>query len=168
MPSFYEDMIKNDARFNSVSRVGDPNLIEPVTRSAIANILDDARALGIELMIFETYRSQARQQELFNQGASKLRVVGVHHYGLACDLVKVVAGEPSWKGDFSFLGKLAHDHRLIWGGDWGDPSVPHTFIDAVHVQRCAVSLQPALFRGSFYPDAQYDPYAAAARATIAV
>jgi hypothetical protein len=26
----------------------------------------------------------------------------------------------------------------------------------------------ALFRGSFYPDAQYDPYAAAARATVAV
>src|SRR5437667_11869784 len=115
MPSFYEDVIKNDARFNRAKRVADPELIEPVTRAAIANILQDARALGIELMVFETYRSQARQQELFNQGASKLRVVGVHHYGLACDLVKAVAGEPSWKGDFSFLGKLAHDHRLIWG-----------------------------------------------------
>ncbi len=168
MSSFYDDVIKNDARFNSAKRVADPELLEPVTRAAIANILQDARALGIELMVFETYRSQARQQELFNQGASKLRVVGVHHYGLACDLVKAVAGEPSWKGDFSFLGKLAHGHRLIWGGDWGDPSVPHTFVDAVHVQRCAVSMQPALFRGSFYPDAQYDPYAAAARATVAV
>jgi len=164
MPTFYEDVIKNDARFNSVNRVADPGLVEPVTRAAIASILNDARALGIELMIFETYRSQARQQELFNQGASKLRVVGVHHYGLACDLVKVAAGEPSWKGNFSFLGRLAHDHRRIWGGDW----VPHPFIDAVHVQRCAVSLQPALFQGTFYPDGQYDPYAAAARATIAV
>src|SRR6058998_2471955 len=88
MPSFYEDVIKNDARFNSAKRVADPELLEPVTRAAIANILQDARALGIELMVFETYRSQARQQELFNQGASKLRVGGVHHYGLACDLVK--------------------------------------------------------------------------------
>jgi D-alanyl-D-alanine carboxypeptidase len=71
MPSFYEDVIKNDGRFKSVNRVADPNLLEPVTRSAIANILHDARALGIELMIFETYRSQARQQELFNQGGLK-------------------------------------------------------------------------------------------------
>ena len=63
MPTFYEDVIKNDARFNSVNRVADPGLVEPVTRAAIASILNDARALGIELMIFETYRSQARQQE---------------------------------------------------------------------------------------------------------
>jgi len=92
-----------------------------------------------------TYRSQARQQELFNQGASKLRVVGVHHFGLAVDLVKVVGGEPSWKGDFSFLGRLAHEHGLIWGGDWGDPAVPHTFIDAVHVQRA-----PYLYSQHFF------------------
>jgi hypothetical protein len=100
----YEDLIKNDPRFDSVKRVSAMALLEPVTRTAINNITDDARALGIDLMVFETYRSQARQQELFNQGASKLRTVGVHHYGPACDLVKVVSGEPSWKGDFSFLG----------------------------------------------------------------
>ena len=107
MASFFEDVIKNDPRLDSVKRVNDMALLEPVTRAAIGNILADAKALGIDLMVFETYRSQARQQELFNQGASKLRVVGVHHYGLACDLVKVVSGEPSWKGDFSFLGRLA-------------------------------------------------------------
>ena len=166
MASFFEDVIRSDSRFDSVKRVADINLLEPVTRSAVSRIVEDAGALGIDLMVFETYRSQARQQELFNQGASKLRVVGVHHFGLAVDLVKVVGGEPSWKGDFSFLGRLAHEHGLIWGGDWGDPAVPHTFIDAVHVQRCAVSLQPALFRGSFYPDADYNPYRAA-RATVA-
>ena len=32
MPSFYEDVIKNDARFNSAKRVADPELLEPVTR----------------------------------------------------------------------------------------------------------------------------------------
>jgi hypothetical protein len=45
MSSFYEDVIKNDARFNSVNRVADPELLEPVTRAAVASILDDARAL---------------------------------------------------------------------------------------------------------------------------
>src|SRR5439155_23399559 len=90
MASFFEDVIRSDSRFNSVKRVADINLLEPVTRSAVSRIVEDAGAPGIDLMVFETYRSQARQQELFNQGASKLRVVGVHHFGLAVDLVKVV------------------------------------------------------------------------------
>src|SRR5437879_11156333 len=142
MPSFYEDVIKNDARFNSAKRVADPELIEPVTRAAIANILQDARALGIELMVFETYRSQARQLELFNQGASKLRVVGVHHYGLACDLVKAVAGEPSRKGDFSFLEKLAHEHRLIWGGVGGVSSFRLSSFERVKFKSATSSMHP--------------------------
>jgi hypothetical protein len=95
---------------------------------------------------------------LFNQGATKLRKVGVHNYGLACDIVKSINGQPSWKGDFSMLGQLARDHGLIWGGDWGNPTIHHTFVDAVHVQRCTVSRQAALFRGDWYPDDAYDPY----------
>src|SRR5438477_13219095 len=117
MPSFYEDVIKNDARFNSAKRVADPELLEPVTRAAIANILQDARALGIELMVFETYRSQARQQELFNQGASKLRVVGVHHYGLACDLVKAIAGGAFLEGGLFFPRKACARSPVDLG--WG-------------------------------------------------
>src|SRR5438552_8547538 len=67
MASFFEDVIRSDSRFNSVKRVADINLLEPVTRSAVSRIVEDAGALGIDLMVFETYRSQARQQELFNQ-----------------------------------------------------------------------------------------------------
>jgi|ERR1022692_1790665 hypothetical protein len=73
-------------------------------------------------MIYETYRSQNRQMELFNQSATKLRIVGVHHFGLACDIVRMVGGEACWKGDFSFLGQLAHSSGLIWGGDWEIPT----------------------------------------------
>jgi hypothetical protein len=51
--------------------------------------------------------------EALSSEATKLKTVGVHHYGLACDLVKDIAGEPSWKGDFAFLGRLAKKHRLI-------------------------------------------------------
>ncbi len=81
------------------------------------------------------------------------------HYGLACDIVREVAGEPSWKGDFAFLGELAHASGLIWGGDWGNPKIKHSFVDAVHVQRCTVVRQPALFAGTWYPDDAYNPYA---------
>jgi D-alanyl-D-alanine carboxypeptidase len=158
MGTFYTDVIQRDSRFNSTERVADPALLEPTMRQLVQQIVDAAQQMGISVMVFETYRSQARQQELFNNGATKLRTVGVHAYGLACDIVRVVGGEPSWKGDFSFLGQLAHSSGLIWGGDWGDPSVRHSFIDSVHVQRCTVARQPALFAGTWYPDDSYNPY----------
>jgi hypothetical protein len=158
MGTFFDDVISNDSRFNSVTRVADLNLLEPVTRELVEQIVEGAAALGFSLMVFETFRSQARQEALFAQGATHLKKVGVHHYGLACDIVKVIEGEPSWKGDFSFLGQLGHSAGLIWGGDWGNPAVPHSFVDAVHVQRCTIARQPQLFSGDWYPDATYNPY----------
>src|SRR5260370_20574885 len=119
MSNFYTDVISPDPRFNSVARVADLSLLEPITRQLVQGIVSAAQQMGIEIMAFETYRSQARQQQLFNQGATKLRTVGVHHYGLACDIVRVAGGEPSWKGDFSLLGQLAHISGLIWGADRG-------------------------------------------------
>jgi hypothetical protein len=158
MGNFYTDTIEKDSRFDSTNRIADPALLEPSTKQRVEAIIDEAKSQGIELMIFETYRSQARQQQLFDQGATTLQDVGVHHYGLACDIVKCINGDPSWKGDFSFLGTLAKKHGLIWGGDWGDPSKKHTFIDAVHVQRCSLEDQQDLFSGNWYPDQNYDPY----------
>jgi hypothetical protein len=158
MGNFFTDVISQDSRFNSDARVADPLLLEPVTRKLVQQIVDAAQQMGIAVMIFETYRSQARQLDLFNNGATKLRTVGVHQYGLACDIVRVAGGEPSWKGDFSFLGELAHSSGLIWGGDWGNPGIQHSFVDSVHVQRCTVARQGALFAGTFYPDDDYNPY----------
>jgi D-alanyl-D-alanine carboxypeptidase len=158
MGTFYTDVISHDASFDSTLRVADLALLEPITRQLVQSIVATAEKMGISLMIYETYRSQSRQQELFDNGATKLRQVGVHHYGLACDIVRVVGGEPSWKGDFSFLGQLAHSAGLIWGGDWGAPQLKHTFVDSVHLQRCTVARQADLFAGNWYPDDTYNPY----------
>lgn len=157
MGNFYTDVISNDAHFDSPARVTDPSLLEPITRQLVEGIVSAAHQMGIEVMIYETYRSQERQQELFLHGATRLKTVGVHHYGLACDIVRVVGGEPSWKGDFSFLGQLAHSSGLIWGGDWGAPGVKNSFIDSVHVQRCTVARQGDLFAAAWYPEATYNP-----------
>lgn len=159
MGNFYTDVIQQDPRYQSPTRVADLDLLEPTTRKLVEQIVTSAQTMGISVMVFETFRSQARQEQLFEQGATKLRTVGVHNYGLACDIVRDVGGEPSWKGDFSFLGQLAHASGLIWGGDWGNPNIEHSFVDAVHVQRCTIARQPALFAGTWYPDAAYNPYA---------
>ena len=155
--SFYTDVIQTSPVFESPNRIADLDLLEPITRSAVQDIVAAAANQGIKLMVFETYRSQQRQTELFNQGASKLKTVGVHHFGLACDLVKDVSGQPSWKGDFSFLKDLAENNGLIWGGDWGNDTVVHSFQDTDHVQRINVSDQAKLFNLSWYPGDDYDP-----------
>jgi LAS superfamily LD-carboxypeptidase LdcB len=102
MANFYTDVLKKDARFKSTDPIDDLGLLEPVTRKLVKQIIAAAAQDGIKLMVYETYRSQARQTKLFNQGATKLKTVGVHHYGLACDLVKNVGGQPSWKATSNF------------------------------------------------------------------
>jgi hypothetical protein len=156
--NFFTDVIMKSSSFNATERIVDNGLLEPKTRELVRLIMDSAAKMGIEVRAYETYRSQARQEELYKQGATQLRTVGVHHYGIACDIVRVVNGEPSWKGDFSFLGELARSAGMIWGGDWGNPAVPHQFIDEVHVQRCTVARQSQLFAGTWYPDDSYNPY----------
>lgn len=155
---FYADVIQKDPRFTSTKRISDLALLEPITRAAVETIISQAAKLGITIEPFETFRSEARQQLLFQQKATKLRQVGVHHYGLACDLVKIVDGEPSWKGDYTFLRNLAYANNLISGQDWGNPKIHHSFIDADHVQRVGLPRQADLFAGRWYPDDAYNPY----------
>jgi len=152
MSNFYIDVIQQDPRFNSVDRIADPMLLEPVTRLAVQNIVQAAAGLGLPVMIFETYRSQARQESLFEQGKTQLKTVGVHGYGLAADLVRVVNGQPTWAVDYTFLGPLAREYGMISGVDWGEPGVHHSFIDPDHVQRITVAQQDSLFAGNWYPD----------------
>lgn len=153
MSNFFQDVIRADPRFKSVDRISALDLLEPTMRGKVQSILADAKAEGFDCMVFETYRSQARQQDLFEQGVTKLQKVGVHHYGLACDIVRRVNGQPSWDGEFSVIGRLARTYGLIWGGDWT------TIVDEPHVQWCSLKRQAALFRGAWYPVAGYDPYA---------
>jgi len=155
--SFYTEVIQSSPQFTKASRINDLTLLEPITRSAVLAIMKDAMDIGITLIAFETFRSSERQKQLFDAGATKLRTVGVHHYGLACDLVVSENGNPTWSVSYDFLRDLAKKHGMIWGGDWGTPQDHHSFIDADHVQRCAVSDQNKLFSGAWYPDENYNP-----------
>lgn len=157
MSNFYTDVIQKDPRFNTVAQINDVMLLEPVTRAAVQAIIADAKQKGVNIIVGETYRSKPRQQLLFTKGVTKLKTVGVHHYGLACDLWITHNGQVDWRADYMILGPLAKAHKLIWGYDWGTPNQSHTFRDIDHVQRCTIADQSRLFAGSFYPDANYDP-----------
>ncbi len=155
VPSFYTNNIMVDDRFHSRMPIKDLNLLEPVTREAVQDIIRHAGLAGVQLIVLETFRSQELQEIYFERGVTQLRNVGVHHYGLACDLGIAVAGQVNWKADYSILGDLAARCGLVWGGDWGTPDKPHSFRDYDHVQRIAVADQPKLFSGEWYPEPSY-------------
>lgn len=157
MMDFYSQVICKDARFSSPHRISDLLLLEPVFLSQVLDLVAAAEEIGHMLTVFETYRSRERQQLLFAQGSSKLSDVGVHHYGLACDVLLLKDGSPDWQGDYGFLQGLAVNQGLIWGGDWGEPKTVPSYYDGYHLQRCAVGKQLALFSGTWYPDSNYMP-----------
>jgi hypothetical protein len=153
--SFYTTVLMKDIRFHSTTPIRDVSLLEPATRDAVMKIITNAGQAGIHFQVLETFRSQELQQLYFEKGVTQLRTVGVHHYGLACDLGIVVAGQVQWKADYSVLGRYAKMFNLVWGGDWGNPAITHSFQDDDHVQRIAVADQDKLFDGSWYPDPSY-------------
>jgi len=155
MPNFYLDTICSDSRFHSTVAIRDPALLEPTFRTAILSLIVEAENAGVMLRMLETFRSEELQQIYFARGVTQLQNVGVHHYGLACDLGIMIGGQVNWKADYSVLGKLGRKRSLVWGGDWGHPERPHSFRDYDHLQRVAVEDQSRLFNGSWYPELEY-------------
>jgi hypothetical protein len=158
MTNFFTDNILHDPKEPSTHCCDSLAMLEPITRAAVEKIIEEAAVIGIQLRVTETYRSRQRQTQLFAQKATKLKLVGVHHYGLAVDFCKMIDGKPSWAGDWGFLGELAKRNGLVWGGDWGDPNLPaKAFHDWDHVQRINLKDQRHLFSGEWYPDEDYRP-----------
>lgn len=156
--SFYSEVLQKHALFHTTKQVSDPMLLEPVTRAAVLAIIADAKALGHDLRILETYRSCERQAVLFQRGASKLKTVGCHHFGIAADFGLYVNGKYESRAEpYGFLVALCAKHGLISGIDWGQLGKKNSFVDAGHVQRVLVKDQRRLFAGGWFPDASYNP-----------
>lgn len=151
MGNFFTDTIQNDSRYTSTDAISDMDLLAPWFREKVEQLIKNAADQGTELVVTETYRSSERQQQLFDQGKTQLRTVGVHHYGLACDFAKMIDGKMNWGGDWNFMVTLCATVGLISGADWGQPDKPHTFRDWDHVQGVTIEQQAALFAGTWYP-----------------
>lgn len=152
MGNFFTDVIQKSDWYHNPAQCRDMGLLEPRFRAKVEAIIADAAAVGITLCVSETYRSPARQEQLYTQGATQLKSLGTHSFGCACDVYKLVDGKAHWDGDWSFLGRLCVKHGTVWGGDWGMPDKPHSFRDNDHIQAIAVADQAKLFAGTFYPD----------------
>jgi hypothetical protein len=160
MENFYTKVIQKSRLYHSEHLVSSLELLEPNFRQKIERLIIAAAAQGHKLMVYETFRSQARQEQLYKEKKTELRTKGVHHYGLAADIVFDVHGEPRWPSaeHFSILEPLARAQDLIWGGNWGRPPRPHSFVDPDHLQWCSVEQEHALLHDQWYPVAGYNPY----------
>ena len=94
----------------------------------IQRLIAQARAEGLEVGMFEGFRSHKRQAELYAKGRGKPgpRVtnakagMSMHNYGIAADIVFRENGKWSWaeKHPWSRLGAIGKSVGLEWGGDW--------------------------------------------------
>lgn len=99
---------------------------------------------GIEgWVLFEGYRSQARQNWLYAQGRTRPGAVVTHKQvsnhtsGLAADIYPIdIHGEILWNyegGAWEALGHCARSQGLQWGGDY--PKLTGgTFVDQPHIE----------------------------------
>lgn len=125
-------------------RRSDMDLLRPNFRAALERLEDGLEAAGSPLRVFETVRSPARQEELYQRGrdpkaddfgrtVTRARAYqSAHQHGLAADLVGWVDGKWTWDlpdKEWRLLGTLAkregleqldieQPHVQLVGFDW--------------------------------------------------
>lgn len=100
-----------------------PDLVRVVKRTAASSDLD--------FTVLEGLRTEARQRQLFKEGASKT-LNSRHLTGHAVDLAPMLDGKVSWDWPlYHRLAKIvkaaaaAENVPLQWGGDWRFKDGPH-------------------------------------------
>jgi len=78
-------------------------------------VIAGARDQGITLVVTETFRSAPRQQYLFANHKTQLdgktpASIGVHHFGLAIDVMREENGKADWStDDYLFLQRCTRN-----------------------------------------------------------
>lgn len=122
--------------FNSLSPVDDQVLAFPAFKNAWENCIVEYKHVHPNqgITFSETYRSNTLQEKYFNQGASKVKRNGMHHYGIAGDTIFVINGKRTYKGDINLIRKIYKNNGLTVLGMW----------DPLHVQFIPVPDQQSL------------------------
>lgn len=110
------------------------DLLLPVFRSRLMAGLATARGAGLDVYLFEGWRSPTRQLQLYNEGRTAPGGVVTdapawqswHQYGCAADIVFGGPGKWSWGGDYHKLAPILKAEGLEWAGDWKNfKELPH-------------------------------------------
>ena len=119
-------------------RISSLNLLYPPFLYRLINGVKACRLAGIDLHVFESYRTLERQAYLYEQGRSRLgRIVtraragrSWHNYGIAADLVLKVNGNWTWEPEELYVkaAPLLESCGLQWQGR------SKKFVELVHYQ----------------------------------
>ena len=115
----------------------DINQLTPLAQKACNLFLSECRKSGLNVCITETYRSQERQNYLYQQGRTRAGNIVTwtlksrHTSRMAWDICKNVKGaEYSDSTFFNKCGAIAKKLGITWGGTWKTPDKPHFEISA--------------------------------------
>lgn len=109
----------------------DIGALTPLAQQACDLFLAECKRRGISIFITETYRSQARQDYLYEQGRTRPGNIvtwtrNSNHTGrMAWD---IAVNPPLALYDYATLhiaGQAAKDLGITWGGEWDTPDRPH-------------------------------------------
>ena len=110
--------------------------LAPNAQKACKLFLEKCEENGLKVRITETYRSQKRQNYLYEQGRTRSGNVVTwtknsrHTSRRAWDICKDVKGqEYSDSGFFKACGQIAKELNITWGGTWKQADTPHFEID---------------------------------------
>lgn len=133
---FYLSMLLTGAKFNSSQPVSDQGLLFPDFLTQLTSCIEQYKQThpDQDITFTETYRSNTLQLIHFNNGASKIKKNGMHHYGIAADSIFIIGGKRTFKGDVNLIRKIYKDNGLTILGMW----------DALHVQFIPAADQQAL------------------------
>lgn len=92
--------------------------------------------IGIDVLIYCTYRGEEEQNQAFAEGKSKLKYPHSKHNAVdengkpaskAFDCVPYKNGQAQWNDAASYakMGALAPEFGLEWGGNWKMRDKPH-------------------------------------------
>ena len=112
--------------------ITDLDALHPVFRDKIRTLIEDCREQGITLAVVESYRTVAKQNEYKGMGRKYTNSKGgrsKHQYGLAVDLVPIVASVAVWDSValWKKVGVTGEKLGLRWGGRWRKPYDPGHF-----------------------------------------
>lgn len=110
----------------------DINELTPAAQQACKLFLERCAEKGLKVRITETYRSQERQNYLYEQGRTRpgnkvTWTKNSRHTGRrAWDICQNIKGkEYSDAGFFVKCGKIAEKLGITWGGTWKQADTPH-------------------------------------------
>ena len=109
-------------------RIDDLNRLHPKVKQMALDLLDAAKKAGLNVDIFETYRTKERSDELYATGMGVKGGYSYHNYGLAVDIVfKDSSGNWTWDNSYDWerLAQLGESVGFEAGRRWPRVDSPH-------------------------------------------